>query len=472
MKECRLAVDIGASSGRVIAGTFDGECYELSEVYRFENGIHAEHGHLCWDIEGLVGSVTSGLRAAREAGWNPTSIAIDTWGCDFVLVDEGGRRLGDCVSYRDARTKGMPELLDRAIGSDGLYARCGIQLQPFNTVYQLMALAREHPEQLRRASRFLMVPDYLNYRLTGIMSNEYTNATTTSLVNAETGDWDLEVIDAADLPRGIFRPLAMPGDKLASLSPAVAREVGFDCEVIIPATHDTGSAFLAAPVADDHAAILSSGTWSLLGRELAEPVTTEASRVANLTNEGGYQRRYRYLKNIMGLWMTQSIRRELAAERGEAPSFGDLASEAAAVEGFASLVDAEDRRFLAPTSMSEEIRHACAESGQRVPATTGELLRCVDLSLAADYAHSLDELGGLTGDAVTSLNIVGGGSQDQLLNQLTADACGIPVSVGPVEGTALGNLIVQFIAAGEIPDLVAARKAIRNSFDIKEVRPR
>jgi rhamnulokinase len=199
---------------------------------------------------------------------------------------------------------------------------------------------------------------------------------------------------------------------------------------------------------------------------------TEASRVANLTNEGGYQRRYRYLKNIMGLWMTQSIRRELAAERGEAPSFGDLASEAAAVEGFASLVDAEDRRFLAPTSMSEEIRHACAESGQRVPATTGELLRCVDLSLAADYAHSLDELGGLTGDAVTSLNIVGGGSQDQLLNQLTADACGIPVSVGPVEGTALGNLIVQFIAAGEIPDLVAARKAIRNSFDIKEVRPR
>ncbi|MCH3944098.1 MAG: rhamnulokinase [Atopobiaceae bacterium] len=472
MKTCRLAVDIGASSGRVIAGTFDGNRYELSEVHRFENGAHVERGHLCWDVEGLVDNVISGLRAAGEAGWSPSSIAIDTWGCDFVLVDRCGERLGDCVSYRDARTKGMPELLDRAIGPDGLYARCGIQLQPFNTVYQLMALAREHPEQLRRAGRLLMVPDYLNYRLTEVMSNEYTNATTTSLVNARTCAWDLDVIDAAGLPRSLFGPLSLPGSRLGSLSPEVAREVGFDCAVILPATHDTGSAFLAAPVADEHAAILSSGTWSLVGRELAEPVTTEASRIANLTNEGGYQRRYRYLKNIMGLWMTQSVRRELADGNGVMPSFGELASQAAAAEGFSSVVDAEDRRFLAPTSMSEEIRRACAESGQRVPSTTGELLRCVDLSLAADYACSLDELGGLTGDAVTSLNIVGGGSQDQLLNQLTADACGLPVSVGPVEGTALGNLIVQLVAAGEIPDLAAARKAIRRSFDIKEVLPR
>lgn len=471
MHTCRLAVDIGASSGRVIAGTLEGGRYRLTEVSRFENGLHERDGHLCWDVDGLLESVVSGLRAAHDQGWEPQSVGVDTWGCDFVLVDEAGARVGDVVAYRDGRTQGMRDLLSQRLAPGEHYRRTGIQYQPFNTVYQLMALEREHPEQIGRAAAFLMVPDWLNYQLTGLMANEYTNATTTALVDAEKCCWDEGVIEAAGLPRGLFGALRMPGEVLGRLSSDVARRVGFSCDVILPATHDTGSAYLAAPVTGEHTAILSSGTWSLVGRELERPVTSEGSRAANFTNEGGYQGRYRYLKNIMGLWMTQSIRRELADASGVMPTFGEMASEAAAATGFSAVVDAEDQRFLAPASMCEEIRRACAETGQAVPATTGELLRCVDLSLASDYAAALSQMEDLTGSPVTRLAIVGGGSQDQVLNQLTADACRIPVTVGPTEGTALGNLMVQFVSAGEIRDLAAARAAITRSFDIKEVLP-
>lgn len=464
MASRHLAIDIGASSGRAIVGELDETGrLRLTEVHRFENGLVQRAGHLCWDIDALWESVLHGLTAAHEQGLTPATVGVDTWGVDFVLLDAQDRRLGDAVGYRDARTQGVREELERT----------GIQYQPFNTAYQLCALKREHPEQLAAAHAFLMVPDYLNFLLCGEKANEYTNASTTALVGATLCDWDRELLARLGLPADIFLPVRMPGCSLGHLRPDVARRVGFDAEVVLPATHDTGSAFLAVPTRDDHAAFLSSGTWSLLGTELAAPVTTPSSAAANFTNEGGYQARYRYLKNIMGLWMIQCVRHESARPDGTLPSWGELvsAAEFAHRQGFRALVDAEDARFLSPRSMVAEVRAACSDAGQPVPATTGEVACVVYDSLAADYARTVHQMEGLTDTSFTSVNIVGGGSANAYLNQATANACNLPVYAGPTEGTALGNLIVQMIHAGELEDLASARAAIASSFDIKEVLP-
>ena len=347
---------------------------------------------------------------------------------------------------------------------------------------QLTALQREHPEQLAAASRLLMIPEYFNYLLTGNMLNEYTNATSTALVNAYTRSWDDTVIAALGLPRRIFGPLNLPGARVGRFTGEVQGAVGFDCDVLLPATHDTGSAFLAVPARDENAVYISSGTWSLLGVENEAPITGEASMLANFTNEGGYRYRYRYLKNIMGLWMIQSIRRELngvsyvedskktaAAQRQW--SYAELEAEARGCADFMSRVDVNDSSFLAPESMTDAVKQFCVQTGQSVPQTVGELMQCVYASLAAGYAGAVRELSALTGKVYTSINIVGGGSKDGYLNELTARTTGLPVFAGPTEGTALGNLMAQFIAAGEFDDLEAARAAIRQSFDIKEVTP-
>ena len=473
MASRHLAIDIGASSGRAIVGELDETGrLRLTEVHRFENGLVQRAGHLCWDIDALWESVLHGLTAAHEQGLTPATVGIDTWGVDFVLLDAQDRRIGEAVGYRDARTQGVREELERTgvLPFSEHYARTGIQYQPFNTAYQLCALKHEHPEQLAAAHAFLMVPDYLNFLLCGEKANEYTNASTTALVGATSRDWDRELLARLGLPADIFLPACMPGCSLGHLRPEVARRVGFDSEVVLPATHDTGSAF---PARDDHAAFLSSGTWSLLGTELAAPVTTPASAAANFTNEGGYQARYRYLKNIMGLWMIQCVRRESARPDGTLPSWGELvsAAEFAHRQGFRALVDAEDARFLSPRSMVAEVRSACSDAGQPVPATTGEVACVVYDSLAADYARTVHQMEGLTDTSFTSVNIVGGGSANAYLNQATANACNLPVYAGPTEGTALGNLIVQIIHAGELEDLASARAAIASSFDIKEVLP-
>lgn len=476
MASRHLAIDIGASSGRAIVGELDETGrLRLTEVHRFENGLVQRAGHLCWDIDALWESVLHGLTAAHEQGLTPATVGIDTWGVDFVLLDAQDRRIGEAVGYRDARTQGVREELERTgvLPFSEHYARTGIQYQPFNTAYQLCALKHEHPEQLAAAHAFLMVPDYLNFLLCGEKANEYTNASTTALVGATSRDWDRELLARLGLPADIFLPACMPGCSLGHLRPEVARRVGFDSEVVLPATHDTGSAFLAVPARDDHAAFLSSGTWSLLGTELAAPVTTPASAAANFTNEGGYQARYRYLKNIMGLWMIQCVRRESARPDGTLPSWGELvsAAEFAHRQGFRALVDAEDARFLSPRSMVAEVRSACSDAGQPVLATTGEVACVVYDSLAADYARTVHQMEGLTDTSFTSVNIVGGGSANAYLNQATANACNLPVYAGPTEGTALGNLIVQMIHAGELEDLASARAAIASSFDIKEVLP-
>lgn len=476
-----LAIDIGASSGRHILGHVENGRMVLEEVYRFENRQVRQNGHDCWDTGHLWHSILAGLKACKAAGKIPATLGIDTWAVDFMLVDGAGRPVGDAVAYRDKRTEGMREALEPVLPFARHYARTGIQYQPFNTVYQLAALKREHPEQLEQAARLLMIPDYFHYLLTGHMVNEYTNATSTALVGAESRTWDDELIAALGLPRGLFGELALPGTRVGHFTREVQDAVGFDCAVLLPATHDTGSAFLAVPARDERAVYLSSGTWSLLGVENAAPITTPESRAQNFTNEGGYQYRFRYLKNIMGLWMIQSIRRELNGESyvkgretraaGRAWSYADLEAEARDAAAFASVVNVDDERFLSPASMTEAVKAACAESGQPVPATVGELMQCVYQSLADSYRRAIEELSRLTGKTYTSVNIVGGGSKDGYLNELTARAAGLPVFAGPTEGTALGNLIVQFISAREYRDLAEARGAIQQSFSIKEIRP-
>ena len=477
-----LAIDIGASSGRHILGHVEQGRIVLEEVYRFENRQQRRHGHDCWDLEALWGHLLAGLRACKAAGKLPATVGIDTWAVDFVLLDEAGRLLGDAVAYRDARTAGLREALEPALPFARHYARTGIQYQPFNTAYQLAALRREAPEQLDAAAHFLMIPEYFNYLLTGRIKNEYTNATSTALVNAESRSWDDEIIAALGLPRGMFGPLHLPGEEVGRFTPGVRAAVGFDCTVVLPATHDTGSAFLAVPALDSNAVTLSSGTWSLLGVENEAPITTPESRAQNFTNEGGYQYRFRYLKNIMGLWMIQSIRRELNGEAyvaGKAPvvpaggtySYAQLEAEARAQASFPSRVDVDAPRFLAPESMIAEVQAACAEGGFPVPQSVGELMACVYHSLAGCYQKAVADLSRLTGKTYTSINIVGGGSKDEYLNELTAKATGTTVYAGPAEGTALGNLMVQFIGAGEFAGLQAARAAIRSSFLIKEVKP-
>lgn len=465
-----LAVDIGASSGRHILGHVEQGRIVLEEVYRFENGPKKRGGRLCWDFDALAREVVNGLKACAKLGKVPATLGVDTWGVDFALVDREGRVLGDTVAYRDSRTQGMDALVEELIPAQELYRRTGIQKQSFNTIYQLMAVKRQSPELLEQAHRLLLVPDYLHYTLTGVMSNEYTEASTSGLVSAAAKDWDRELLGLLGFPQKLFGPLSLPGTALGGLCPALREELGFDCQVVLPASHDTGSAFLAVPAGEGDSVTLSSGTWSLLGVELEHPVTTPESRAANFTNEGGYQYRYRYLKNIMGLWMIQNLRREMA-ENGKLPGFGELSQLAREAADFPGRVDVDDPSFMAPESMSAAVRAYCERTGQPVPQSPGELLSCVYHSLAQCYAQSVRQLERLTGRSFQAVHIVGGGSQDAYLNQLTASATGLPVYAGPTEGTALGNLLVQMIAQGEFASLQEARDAIRASFAVKEVLP-
>ena len=476
-----LAIDIGASSGRHILGWLENRKLKLQEVYRFDNLQIHQHHHDCWDLDHLWQGIMNGLKACKEKGVIPDSIGIDTWAVDYVLLDEHDQLIGDCVAYRDQRTEGMKQKVNEIISAEELYQRTGIQYQPFNTIYQLMALQQEHPEQLEQAKLFLMIPEYFNYKLTGIKQNEYTNATSTNLVNAHTKIWDDEIIQRLGLPREMFGQLAMPGSLLGSFTEEIQKEVGFNTMVMLPATHDTGSAFLAIPAKDEDAVYISSGTWSLLGVENQQAITTKESMIQNFTNEGGAWYRYRYLKNIMGLWMIQSIRRELngtdyiqnkqhRTESEKKWSFPELIEEAKKHEDFASVVDVNKDCFLSPESMIKAIQEECERTHQLVPYQVGELMQCVYTSLALCYKDAVNHLQQLTGKTFTSINIVGGGCQDMYLNEKTAKAVQLPVYAGPVEGTAIGNLIVQMIAHNVFKDLQEAQDVIHTSFDIREVK--
>lgn len=465
-----LAVDIGASSGRHILGKAEDGKIALEEIYRFPNGMKNLDGTLCWDVEELWGHVVQGLKECGRLGKIPAAMGIDTWAVDYVLLDGEDKVTGKTVGYRDGRTQGMDEEVGRLISPEELYGRTGIQKQIFNTIYQFMAVKKENPEYLEQAQTMLMIPDYLHYRLTGNKCQEYTNATTTQLVSPETKAWDYDLIERLGYPKKWFGDLSMPGTLVGELSEAVEKEVGFSCQVVLPGTHDTASAVAAVPSNEEDVLYISSGTWSLMGTERLEADCSETSREHNFTNEGGYAYRFRYLKNIMGLWMIQSVKKELA-RAGEDYSFAQLC-QMAEEESIKSLVDCNDDCFLAPDSMIQAVKDFCGRSGQKVPETAAQLAAVIYRSLEDCYKKTKAELEQATGKIYRQIHIVGGGANADFLNQLTADAAGCPVFAGPVEATAIGNLAVQMIRAGVYGSLKEAREGIFNSFEIRRFEPR
>lgn len=461
MKTYYLAIDIGASSGRHILGCVENGKIELEEVYRFPNGTSLKNGHQCWDHKSLFENVVKGMKRCAEIGKIPSYLGIDTWGVDFLLLDGEGNVIGDSVGYRDSRTEGMDKKVYELLPEAELYARTGIQKQMYNTVYQMMALKEQNPEQLEAAETFLMMPDYLNYKLTGVCHQEYTNATTAQLVNIETGEWDLEMMEKLGYPTKLFGKLSMPGEKVGTLLPEIVKEIGYDMTVLHPASHDTGSAVLAVPTNSDNAVYLSSGTWSLMGVESLIPDSSERARRHNFTNEGGAEHRFRFLKNIMGLWIIQSIRKELDGKY----TFAELCDMATALGDTAYRINVNDSCFLAPDSMIGAINRYCGTENMPLD----HMLCCVYQSLAECYVETIAEIAEITGKKLEALHIIGGGSKDDYLNELTAKALDIPVYAGPTEATAIGNLLAQMLGTGVFASIAEAREAVFRSFDVKKV---
>ena len=461
-----LAIDIGASSGRHILAHLEENRMVLEEVHRFPNGMVEKDGEHVWDVDELFRQIKLGLKKCAQLGKIPVSVGVDTWGVDFVLLDGDGARIGNAVAYRDGRTRGMDEEVYKIIPEDELYARTGIQKAIFNTIYQLMALKVKKPEHLEKARTMLLMPDYFHYMLSGVAATEYTEATTGQLVSPQTKDWDMELIERLGYPKRIFQRMVTPGTVLGDLTAEVQAEVGFNCKVVEPATHDTGSAVIAVPTDSDDALYISSGTWSLMGTELMEANCSPESKLNNLTNEGGYDYRFRYLKNIMGLWMIQSVKKEIGGDLG----FGEICGMASSCS-IPSIVDCNDDRFLAPDNMTEEVQAACRESGQQVPEGLAEVASVIYNSLAQCYAKTIRQIEGITGKKYDKIHIVGGGSNAEYLNRLTAAATGVPVYAGPTEATAIGNIAAQMMTAGELTDLKAARACVFASFPIDQYQP-
>ncbi|MCR5395988.1 MAG: rhamnulokinase [Lachnospiraceae bacterium] len=457
-----LAVDIGASSGRHMISWLEDGKMKMEEVYRFQNGMVTQGDKKLWDTKSLFREIVAGMKAAKEAGYVPSSMSIDTWAVDYVLLDEKDEVLGDTYGYRDSRTKGVDEEVYKIISEETLYKRSGIQKQIFNTIYQLYADKLQRPEVLAKAKTFLMLPDYFQFLLTGKKKSEYTNGSSTQLVNPNTKQWDFELIDMLGLPKEMFHTLQMPGTSLGRLTPAIQKEVGYDCEVIMCASHDTASAVMAMPKTVD-GLYLSSGTWSLMGVELPEALRDENSHEGNFTNEGGYEYRFRYLKNIMGLWMIQSVRHETK----DAYSFAEICAMAEECNDFSSRVDVNDDCFLAPENMTEAIKDYCKRTNQAVPDSLGEVATVVYQSLAECYGKTVAEVERNINKELERIYIIGGGANAAYLNVLTAKATGKEIYAGPTEATAIGNIMAQMIAHNELKDLKVARKVVRESFEIK-----
>ncbi|MBP3952230.1 rhamnulokinase [Bacillus suaedae] len=461
LKYC-LSVDIGASSGRLILGHVENQQLQIQEVHRFENKMIEKKGQFCWDIDSLFSEIIKGIKKCHQLGINPVSIGIDTWAVDFVLLDENDQLLTNAVAYRDPRTDGMMEEVTSIIMKERLYLETGIQFQKFNTIYQLYSLKKRDPEILKRAKSFLMIPDYLHFLLTGVKANEYTNATSTQLINAFTKKWDKEIIEKLGLNFEMFQEIKMPKSKLAPIKQELVREIGFEMDVILPATHDTGSAVLAVPELAD-TIYLSSGTWSLIGVENHFPICVTKALDYNFTNEGGMDYQFRFLKNIMGLWMIQEVKRNFDNQY----SFSEFV-EQARDEQFHSIVDVDDPRFLKPVNMINEIQQYCQETNQPVPERPGQIAKCVFDSLANSYKKAIEEIEDIFEKSFNRINVIGGGCQNELLNQSLANVTNKEVFAGPIEATAIGNLVSQLIAVDELKDIHHARGIIKQSFEVKK----
>ncbi|HFZ8996641.1 TPA: rhamnulokinase [Citrobacter freundii] len=449
-----VAVDLGASSGRVMLARYDSEQRSLTlrEIHRFVNCLQKKDGFDTWDIDHLEEAIRTGLAKVCDEGILIDSIGIDTWGVDYVLLDKHGQRIGLPVSYRDNRTAGLMQLAQKQLGKGNIYQRSGIQFLPFNTLYQLRALVEQQPELVPQVAHALLIPDYFSYRLTGKMNWEYTNATTTQLININSDDWDAHLLAWTGADKAWFGRPTHPGNVIGHwLYPQ-----GNKIPVVAVASHDTASAVIASPLNASQSAYLSSGTWSLMGFESRKPYTSDHALAANITNEGGAEGRYRVLKNIMGLWLLQRVLKE--RQIADLPA---LIAETQTLAACRFLINPNDDRFINPQEMCAEIQAACRESGQPVPQSNAELARCIFDSLALLYADILQELAHLRGEAFSLLHIVGGGCQNALLNQLCADACGIRVVAGPVEASTLGNIGIQLMALDELNNVDDFRQVVK-----------
>jgi rhamnulokinase len=470
---CHLALDLGAGSGRAFIGHVRPDRLECHEVHRFSYQPRVADGHLRWDmarlVDGLDASLARAAADARARGWEVTSIGVDSWGVDYGLVDVDGRLVEEPICYRDARTdrRLVDDVLTRVPAAD-LFARTGIQLMPINTLFQLAAHVREGIPPA--AARLLMIPDLCHHRLCGADITEFTNATTTQLLRAGARTWDDELFTRLDLPRALMPPIADAGRELGVLRPDLQRSASLGAaRVLAPATHDTGSAVVGTPLTAG-AAFISSGTWSLVGVERHAPILHADAARANVTNEGGAFGTVRLLKNVMGLWILESCRREWGGGGGH--DYAELLADVAAMEGFAGFIYPDDLRFLNPQSMTAALRASLAASGQHPHDEPVALARVVLDSLAFRYASVLDTIERLTGSPITTIHIVGGGSRNEYLNQATANASGRTVMAGPAEATVIGNLVVQAIASGEIGSVAEARDTIRRTARLTRYEPR
>ena len=470
-----LGVDLGAESGRVMAGFWDGQKIRLEELHRFPNGGVFIADSLRWDLLRLWGEIQTGLLiAGRRFGKSVVSIGVDTWGVDHVLLSKSGELLGQPFHYRDSRTRGMFQQAFGTVPKAEIFATTGLQFMEISTLYQLLALKRQSPELLEAADCFLMIPDFFHWCLSGAKVVEFTNATTTQFFHATGRNWAFDLLRRFDLPARIFPEVVQPGTGLGPLRKSISDQTGLaGVEIIAPATHDTGSAVAAVPTANTgqaNWAYISSGTWSLMGVELSSPILSQRALELNVTNEGGVDGTYRILKNIMGLWLVQQCKRSFEA-RGKCFEYHELVRLAEAASGLRSFIDPDAPCFLNPPDMVKTIQNFCTKTKQPLPETEGQFIRCVLESLALKYKTVLSGLEELTRTRVDMIHIVGGGSRNMLLNQFTANACARPVLAGPVEATVLGNLLVQVRSRGELSSLADIRKVVRASSEVAHVHP-
>ena len=466
-----LAFDFGASSGRAIIGCFDGDKITLEEVHRFSNDPVSVGGTVYWDVLRLFYEIKQGIVKAKIAG-GFDSIGIDTWGVDFGLIDSEGKLMENPVHYRDTRTAGLVEESFKTMPKEKLYGVTGIQFMELNTLFQLISLKKYRPWMLERADKMLFMPDLFAYMLTGKMCAEYSIATTSQLIDLETKSWSKEILDAFGIKKSLFAPLVKPGTVLGELSKEICEECGVDpVPVISVCGHDTQSAITSVPCEDGNFAFLSSGTWSLFGTELDSPIVNETSMNINITNEGGFDDSTGFLKNIIGLWLIQESRRQWKRE-GEEYSYADLEKLALAAEPFKCFIDPDAPEFVPHGNIPERVREFCRRTGQYVPQTVGEVMRCIYESLAMKYRLTFEKLRECTKRDYPVIHVIGGGTKDGLLCQMTANSCDRTVKAGPIEATVMGNVAVQLMSDGSVDNIGQARKIIADSSELKIFEPK
>ena len=460
--EYSLAIDIGASSGRHIIGSLVDGKMVLEEIYRFPNGPIVKDGKLVWDIERLFGEILTGLKKAKEIGKIPKTIGIDTWGVDYALLDDKDNLIGEVYCYRDDRNENSSKKVHEIIPFEEIYKKTGIEFAEFNTIYQLYDDVLTG--RIQNAQSFLELPDYLNFLLTGVKKQEYTNATTTALVNTKTHDWDFELIEKLGIKKTLFKKLSQPTETVGELSSKIQEIVGYNSTVILPATHDTASAVLAVPSESEACPYISSGTWSLMGVEVPNAITNATFNGKSFSNEGSVNFNFRFQTNIMGMWIFQNVKKEI----GEGKSFSELTTMASESK-FNKIFDVNDKSFFAPKSMVKAITDYYKNRGEIPPTDIGDMCRAIFISLADSYATTISGISNIIGKKFNSLHVIGGGSQNGLLNQLTKEKTGMKIIAGPTEATAIGNMLVQFLATKQISSFLEGKKIIKKSFEITEI---